>query len=868
MMLGLSASVTALTPGNDGGLFVVEDALAQFNALKHHAEALAWRNPEDLGAPDPSVWDHYQGLVRNPHLGPPVFYVSQLDGDDGGTAGGYLHVVVFGSRTASGERLRSNLQQIGTDTKEAYPPVEDTWVNSIRFDGTVLFDSVPLPAYKHPGSMSLVDDVLFVPISQPTSDAPPGQLLLFDVSVDPMNPIPLQAVALSHEVDNVAVTRLGEDGPYRIWTNGEGGGGINVYDAIGTDLRDDTLHLGPKWHWNPATGLIGESWPTGSGAHQSSMFVRETDGTLFLIGMRHDGFTPCLAGGDFADLYRVDEPVPGMLTLTHLRTRHFNCVYHGGGGSLASDMCVCNMRASNNAYVSPSGELILYSIPHDDEDGFDPDIVRMGEFRHRDVNREGSPLRVPRADAMGPYQVDEGGMVVLSGLGTAPADRPWVELYDDDGFGDRSIVVDYDDHLLMELDNFNNLDDFGDKTSSVRWRSPVGLDIALYDDHDFGDRYIVLRGTGQTEAISNVGLQVVVTGLVEHFNPSKDDGESLDFNRKTSSLSWIGSAPAFEAPTLEWDLDGDSLFGETGSAALRGDEIGPFPHFNAASLDGPLDVQVSLRAIVPTVTDVGEDTAVVHVLNVAPTVTIDSLTGGLEGIALVGLPVLLEGSFSDVPADTHTAEVDWGDGHTTPADVDAVASTVAATHVYVIEGEFEVELAVTDDDMGIGTSSASLSVYDPSEAIGEVLDKIDALLGMPLDSQDLAALQEARDLIDGNKSGAANNGALDRLEGDDPIAALEKLTGAIVALDQITGTDVSTLKLLLALAANSVARTGWNEGADLIGPSPTAAQQDKLDEAAAWLADGEAKLAAIDYAGAVRSFRFATARALEAVTLL
>jgi hypothetical protein len=62
-----------IVPGNDRGLFVVEDALAQFNALKHHAEALGWRNPESLGAPDPSLYDHYQGLARNPRTGSPVF---------------------------------------------------------------------------------------------------------------------------------------------------------------------------------------------------------------------------------------------------------------------------------------------------------------------------------------------------------------------------------------------------------------------------------------------------------------------------------------------------------------------------------------------------------------------------------------------------------------------------------------------------------------------------------------------------------------------------------------------------------------------------------------------------------------------------
>ena len=57
---------------------------------------------------------------------------------------------------------------------------------------------------------------------------------------------------------------------------------------------------------------------------------------------------------------------------------------------------------------------MLYAVPHDDQDGFDPDYVRMAEFRHRDVSTEDSPLRFPSADAGGPYNVDEGGSVQLA----------------------------------------------------------------------------------------------------------------------------------------------------------------------------------------------------------------------------------------------------------------------------------------------------------------------------------------------------------------------------------------------------------------------------------------------------------------------
>ncbi len=46
--------------------------------------------------------------------------------------------------------------------------------------------------------------------------------------------------------------------------------------------------------------------------------------------------------------------------------------------------------------------------------------------------------------------------------------------------------------------------------------------------------------------------------------------------------------------TYAWDLDGDGVFGETGAGALCGDEIGMYPVFSAAGLDGPSEVAVAL----------------------------------------------------------------------------------------------------------------------------------------------------------------------------------------------------------------------------------------------------------------------------------
>lgn len=72
-----------------------------------------------------------------------------------------------------------------------------------------------------------------------------------------------------------------------------------------------------------------------------------------------------------------------------------------------------------------------------------------------------------------------------------------------------------------------------------------------------------------------------------------------------------------------WDLDGDGVFGETGAAAGRGDEVGAQPTFSAAGLDGPSAVSVALR-----VTDAGGLTSIapatIQVSNAAPTATLSN----------------------------------------------------------------------------------------------------------------------------------------------------------------------------------------------------------------------------------------------------
>ena len=714
----------------------VPDVEGQFLALKHHGEALGWHLPtEEQGAPDPSIPDHYQGVARFPGTGTPVLYVTQKDNNDndsqGGTTGGYLEVVRFGSRDTDGERLRSNLQvnaqSIFADTGNTPPPAEDTWASTIRFNGIgVQIDGQTLRPYVHPGGMAIVDNILFVGMDTP--DGPgfggTGMIVLFDLGEHGEwreTPRPIQALSLDHSIDNLAVTKISNE-QYLIWVNGDGGHVTRFYKTNGADLRADTLQflLDPPeevqaWvqDWDPSSpndfvdpNAVG--WRTGSGAHQSSTFIREWNGStppaeapLYLIGMRHEGpFGLPLIGDDRAELFRVGDNGLGGYRLTHVRSLHMFGNFDGSGR-------IANFATGNNAYVSPSGELILYSIQHDDQNLAVDSYVKMAEFRHRDVNRPDSPLRLPAAVAGGAYSVEEGGAVTLNGSGAPRADRPWIELYDDNGGwlhgiehpngddGDRSIVVDYDDRSLLELNNFNYLDGFNDKTTSVRWRMPVGLDVELFEHDNFGgDRRIILRGTGQTESISHLG----------------------SFSDAASSMRFVGSAPESSPLLFAWDLDADGSFGETGAGAAHGDETGAQPAFSAAGLDGPGAFTVSLRVTDSAGLMSGVSTAAIDIANVAPTIAtltssnLDFAHKSADGVVTIG------GSFTDPagPLDTHTVTVSWGDG--TPAEmlpaaaVNQASYTFSHSRLYASGGIFTITVTIADEDGGVSASQTTTAV--------------------------------------------------------------------------------------------------------------------------------------------------------------
>jgi ELWxxDGT repeat protein/autotransporter-associated beta strand protein len=140
-------------------------------------------------------------------------------------------------------------------------------------------------------------------------------------------------------------------------------------------------------------------------------------------------------------------------------------------------------------------------------------------------------------------------------------------------------------------------------------------------------------------------------------------------------LAGSGSDPEGDPLTFTWDLDGDGVFGETGVAALRGDEVGPSPTFRAPPA-GPATDVVTLR-----VSEAGaftDDTATIDVLSAFARWTGGSPAGGnwtdpanwAGGVApTAGADLVFPGvsarlsATNDFPADTqfNSITLDGGD---------------------------------------------------------------------------------------------------------------------------------------------------------------------------------------------------------------
>ena len=116
----------------------------------------------------------------------------------------------------------------------------------------------------------------------------------------------------------------------------------------------------------------------------------------------------------------------------------------------------------------------------------------------------------------------------------------------------------------------------------------------------------------------------------------------------------------------------------------------------------PVTLRVDDGVLAPSTDD-----ALVTIDNADPTVVIDA---PLDGASYEpGVAVALTASITDAGAnDTHTCQIDWGDGTVEPATIGG--ATCTGSHGYATAGDYTVTVTATDDDGNDGAASVDVTV--------------------------------------------------------------------------------------------------------------------------------------------------------------
>ncbi len=237
---------------------------------------------------------------------------------------------------------------------------------------------------------------------------------------------------------------------------------IEFYESIGTaDLNQPGFawQLVDSWH---ESGLSAgaDKWMN----WQNMNFLRDQNGVLYLACSANTAGGPCAE--DWIRLFRVSRNGSSFI-FTLLQERHLKL----------NDPDMGCLAAAGGFYVSPTGQLILYTTEHDNDGP--GGTIKMGEFRNYDVT----------------HPLNDGGC------------EGWIEFYEDqtgwnDGSPDRSVILDGADYSLEDWDDLSAMG-WNDEFDSVRWNLAPGVSARLYEHAGFQGKFTTLTGSGSIAVLDN-----------------------------------------------------------------------------------------------------------------------------------------------------------------------------------------------------------------------------------------------------------------------------------------------------------------------------------------------------------------------------
>ncbi|UGV41789.1 PKD domain-containing protein [Methanococcoides orientis] len=392
--------------------------------------------------------------------------------------------------------------------------------------------------------------------------------------------------------------------------------------------------------------------------------------------------------------------------------------------------------APTHVYASDGTYTVILTVT-DDDLGFGTDTLT--------VTVTDAPNSAPTADANGPYLVTEGSVITLdASVSSDPEgdaltyrwdfnnDSIWDTLWLTDPTLDHTWTDDYDGYIAVEVNDseftsiatasvtVNNVapvvdvgsdqtvvegsavafsgifsDSGADDTHTFEWNFGDGTinTSSLAPTHVYasdGTYTVILTVTDDDLGVGTDTLTVTVTDAPNSAPTADANGPYLVTEGSVITLdASVSSDPEGDALTYRWDFNNDSIWDTLWLTDPTLD------HTWTDDYDGYIAVEVNDSEFTSIAT------ASVTVNNVAPVVDAGSDQTVVEGSA-----VAFSGIFSDSGADdTHTFEWNFGDGTIN-------TSSLAPTHVYASDGTYTVILTVTDDDLGVGTDTLTVTVTD------------------------------------------------------------------------------------------------------------------------------------------------------------
>jgi hypothetical protein len=629
----------------------VADAVGSIGRLRSHGDAMGFHMND---FPDVQLTKHWQGVQRL--MGGAGRYLAISRSLPDQSVDVSFVIVEMASRNGAGERYRSNRLDPSWFIPFTAPPTSDRIVHSMPHE----------PGFDHAGGMQALGNVLAVPFE---GGGDHSKVVFYNVSN------PLKPVRLTNEVDHTefsteagtaTLTKLA-NGHFLLVIGRADAATLDFYVSTGTDLQTTGYEPFDTWHKGELTG-DDETF----GDYQELNFVAQCDGSLFMIGTHRNFFFE-----DFVDLFRVTNGAGNDVAIEKVAKKHLFC-----DGN-------CDFDAAGGAYVDPGGQLYVYGTTHDNDgapvDGFGFPAFQCAGAACSTEFAEFRPV---------PHDTCE------------VIEDAWAELNDDIRFGDRSLMVDFVDRDLEDYSNFDHVEGFEDKTSSVRWCIPHGATFRLWEDkNSCGGSHLDLVGDGTFHTISNL--------------------DSVGFGDAASCAEWRGGPFAragadrtaeCTGSTTPVPLDGQASISVEGGALTYSWEAPGVtfddPHSSTPTGGFPL-AQTTATLIFTDSAGSNSDTVNVNIVDtIAPTIACPAnvvVDATMPGGALVSYP-------SPAAADS--------------CSVKSVTCVAPSGSTFAV-GTSTVQCTVADFANHSTSCSFTVHVKSPAEQASDLIAKINGLPGVP-----------------------------------------------------------------------------------------------------------------------------------------